>query len=135
MLHGKHGARWPGFRQWHEPQTTPKPIRAIRPQVDNARPFGPASSFASCRRPAGGSSLLKAGLGEELPMPIDDADYAWRTAEDSRVLILQATALGPRRITEGGGAAIGAASIRTTRDAVAEAEVQIGACLNEHRPW
>jgi hypothetical protein len=32
-------------------------------------------------------SLLNAGLAEEVPAPIDDAGYAWRTGEDGGVLM------------------------------------------------
>src|ERR1700692_4653922 len=39
-------------------------------------------------------SLLNAGLAEEVPAPIDDAAYAWRTGEDGGILMLRATELG-----------------------------------------
>ena len=32
-------------------------------------------------------SLLNAGWAEEVPAPIDDAAYAWRTSEDSGVVM------------------------------------------------
>jgi hypothetical protein len=37
-------------------------------------------------------SLLNAGLAEEVPAPISDPGYAWRTGEDGGVLALRATA-------------------------------------------
>jgi hypothetical protein len=37
-------------------------------------------------------SLLNAGLVEEIPAPIDDAAFAWRTAENGAALMLRATA-------------------------------------------
>jgi hypothetical protein len=46
-------------------------------------------------------SLLNAGLVEEVPAPIDDAGFAWRTGEDGRLLMLRATAVGTARVTEG----------------------------------
>jgi hypothetical protein len=39
-------------------------------------------------------SLLIGGLVEEVPAPIEDANFAWRTGEDGSVLMLRATALG-----------------------------------------
>jgi hypothetical protein len=44
-------------------------------------------------------SSLNAGLIEEVPAQVDDADYAWRTSEDGEVLMQRATALG--RVGEG----------------------------------
>ena len=46
-------------------------------------------------------SLLGAGLAEEMPVRVDDPDYAWRTSEDGEVLMLRATALGLARVGEG----------------------------------
>jgi hypothetical protein len=46
-------------------------------------------------------SLLNAGLAEEVPAPISDPGYAWRTGEDGDVLVLRATALGIARTSEG----------------------------------
>jgi hypothetical protein len=46
-------------------------------------------------------SLLNAGLVEEVPAPIDDAGFVWRTGEDGRLLMLRATAVGMARVTEG----------------------------------
>ncbi|MEA2849062.1 MAG: hypothetical protein QOG78_4343 [Rhodospirillaceae bacterium] len=43
-------------------------------------------------------SLLNARLVEEVPAPIDEAGYAWRTAEDGGVFMLRATALGIARV-------------------------------------
>src|ERR1700760_4953361 len=43
-------------------------------------------------------SLLARGLAEEVPAPIDDAGYAWRTGEDGGVLMLRATMLGLARV-------------------------------------
>jgi hypothetical protein len=45
-------------------------------------------------------SLLNAGLAEEVPAPIDDAAYAWRTDEDGGVLMLRATELGLAGVAE-----------------------------------
>jgi hypothetical protein len=39
-------------------------------------------------------SLLNAGLVEEIPAPAEDADFAWRTAENGAALILRATIAG-----------------------------------------
>jgi hypothetical protein len=39
-------------------------------------------------------SLLIAGLAKEVPAPISDPGYAWRTGEDGGVLMLRATELG-----------------------------------------
>lgn len=39
-------------------------------------------------------SLLSAGFAEEVPTPMSDSGYAWRTGEDGDVLVLRATALG-----------------------------------------
>ena len=39
-------------------------------------------------------SLLSKGLVEEVPAPITDASYAWRTGEDGTVLMLRATPAG-----------------------------------------
>jgi hypothetical protein len=46
-------------------------------------------------------SLLSAGLAEEVPAPIDDAGFAWRTGEDGSALMLRTTALGIARVGEG----------------------------------
>ena len=48
-------------------------------------------------------SLLKGGLVEEVPAPIEDTAYTWRTNEDGATLMLQATALGLARIAEAAG--------------------------------
>jgi biotin operon repressor len=50
-------------------------------------------------------SLLKAGLAEEVPAPIDDAAYAWRTGENGGVLMLRATELGLAGVAEREGTA------------------------------
>ena len=44
-------------------------------------------------------SLLNGGQAEEVPAPIDDAGYVWRTDEDGDVLMLQATMLGLAGVT------------------------------------
>ena len=75
-------------------------------------------------------SMLNAGLVEEVPAPIDDAAYLWRTGEDGRVLKLRATALGLGRVAEGAGSAIGLESIRAAGDAAAESSGPIEACPN-----
>jgi hypothetical protein len=38
--------------------------------------------------------MLNAALVDEVPAPIEDAKYAWRTNDDGSVLMLRATALG-----------------------------------------
>jgi hypothetical protein len=45
-------------------------------------------------------SLLNAGLVEEIPAPVEDADFAWRKDENGEALMLRATAAGLARITE-----------------------------------
>jgi hypothetical protein len=47
-------------------------------------------------------SLLNAGLVEEIPTLVEDAEYAWRTAEDDTALMLQATAAGLAGVSEPG---------------------------------
>jgi hypothetical protein len=39
-------------------------------------------------------SLLNSGLAEEVPTPIEDTGYAWRTGEDGGVPMLRATMVG-----------------------------------------
>src|SRR5690349_18708967 len=39
-------------------------------------------------------SLLNAALVEEIPAPLEDADYVWRKADDGSDLMLRATDLG-----------------------------------------
>jgi hypothetical protein len=51
-------------------------------------------------------SLFIGGLVEEVPAPIEDANFAWRIGEDGSVLMLRATALALGQIA--GGAASGA---------------------------
>jgi hypothetical protein len=46
-------------------------------------------------------SILNAALVEEVPAPIGDASYAWRTGEDGSVLMLRVTALGLGQIADG----------------------------------
>lgn len=45
-------------------------------------------------------SLLSAGLVEEIAAPTEDADFAWRDAEDGGPLMLRATSAGLARISE-----------------------------------
>ena len=45
-------------------------------------------------------SLLNSGLVEEIPAPVEDADFAWRTADGGAALMLRATASGLARIEE-----------------------------------
>ena len=45
-------------------------------------------------------SLLNAGSAEEVTPPIEDAEYIWRTSDDDRALVLQATDLGLSRVGE-----------------------------------
>jgi hypothetical protein len=48
-------------------------------------------------------SLLNAGLVEEVPAPIDDGSFAWRTGEDGGLLMLRATVDGISRVTKADG--------------------------------
>ena len=48
-------------------------------------------------------SLLQRGLVEEVPAPIGDTAYSWRTNEDGAALMLRATAVGLARIAEADG--------------------------------
>jgi hypothetical protein len=48
-------------------------------------------------------SLLNAGLAEEVPAPIDEAGFAWRTGEDGGLLMLRATTVGIARVTKANG--------------------------------
>ena len=45
-------------------------------------------------------SLLNAGLVEEIPATVEDADFAWRTGDDGDALMLRATEVGLARISE-----------------------------------
>jgi hypothetical protein len=45
-------------------------------------------------------SVLNAGLVEEIPARVEDADFAWRTAENGAALMLRATATGLASIGE-----------------------------------
>jgi len=63
-------------------------------------------------------SLLQAGLADEVPAPIEDAGYAWRTGEDGEVLMLRATLLGLARVSEGEAAAVAPVSFRTVAETV-----------------
>jgi Protein of unknown function (DUF3489) len=68
-------------------------------------------------------SMLNAGSAEEVPAPIDDAAYAWRTGEDGGVLMLRATAPGLAGVAEREGKA--AAPISTS--AMIEVAVEVAA--------
>jgi hypothetical protein len=46
-------------------------------------------------------SLLRLQLVEEVPAPIEDATYAWRSGEDGGVLMLRVTKLGLARVRDG----------------------------------
>src|SRR4051812_12450158 len=46
-------------------------------------------------------SMLNAALTEEVPAPIEDATFAWRTGEDGGMLMLRATASGLDQIAAG----------------------------------
>jgi hypothetical protein len=48
-------------------------------------------------------SLLNAGFAEEVPAPIEDPAYAWRTSDDVGVLMIRATALGLAGLAEDEG--------------------------------
>jgi hypothetical protein len=45
-------------------------------------------------------SMLNASLVEEVPAPIEDATFAWRTGEDGGVMMLRATASGLDQIAD-----------------------------------
>src|SRR5581483_3026194 len=45
-------------------------------------------------------SLLNAGLVEEIPASVEDADFAWRTGDHGGALMLRATEAGLARISE-----------------------------------
>jgi hypothetical protein len=64
-------------------------------------------------------SLLKAGFAEEVPAPVSDPGYAWRTGEDGDVLVLRATVLGITRTSER-GADVAIGPIGTVADDSAE---------------
>jgi hypothetical protein len=66
-------------------------------------------------------SMLSAALVEEVPAPIEDATYDWRTGEDGRVLMLRATASGLDQI-----AAREAATAVATRPIEADQRVPVG---------
>jgi hypothetical protein len=65
-------------------------------------------------------SLLNAGWAEEVPAPIDDAAYAWRTGEDGEVLMLRATVLGLAGVAEQEGTAAAPISTETTIEIAVE---------------
>jgi Protein of unknown function (DUF3489) len=65
-------------------------------------------------------SLLNAGFAEEVPAPVNDPSYAWRTGADRGVLALQATALGIGRALEGEGDATVPAPIMNVAESPAE---------------
>jgi hypothetical protein len=75
-------------------------------------------------------SMLTAGLVEEVPEPLDDADYAWRTGADGRMLMLRATALGLSRVAAGVGATMSLVSIRSAGNTAPEVRGQIGLSSN-----
>jgi hypothetical protein len=52
--------------------------------------------------------------------PIDEAGYAWRTAEDGGLLMLRATAVGIARVTEGVGAPAASGPIGAVTETPAE---------------
>jgi hypothetical protein len=58
-------------------------------------------------------SLLNGGLAEEVPAPIDDAGYAWRTGKDGGVLMLRATMLGLARVAADEGPSPESVSVGT----------------------
>jgi hypothetical protein len=45
--------------------------------------------------------MLNAALVEEVPAPLEDATYAWRTGDGGGVLMLRATASGLGQIANG----------------------------------
>jgi hypothetical protein len=65
-------------------------------------------------------SLLNAGWAEEVPAPIDDAAYAWRTGEDGEVLMLRATVLGLAGVAEQEGTAAAPISTEATIEIAVE---------------
>src|ERR1700739_3229348 len=58
-------------------------------------------------------SLLHGGLAEEVPAPIDDAGYAWRTGEDGGVLMLRATRFGLTHVAADEGRSPESVSVST----------------------
>jgi hypothetical protein len=80
-------------------------------------------------------SLLNAGFAEEVPAPINDPPYAWRTGEDGGVLALQATALGIARALEGDEVSGTPAPVGRITGCSAEAtEVQAGEAASTATP-
>src|SRR3984957_18127844 len=71
-------------------------------------------------------SLLNGGLAEEVPAPIDDAGYAWRTGEDGDVLMLRATRLGLARVAADEGPSPESVSVGTVVEAAAQRLATIG---------
>jgi hypothetical protein len=65
-------------------------------------------------------SLLNAGWAEEVPAPIDDAAYAWRTGEDGGALMLRATELGLAGVTQHEGSSATPLSTETTIEIAVE---------------
>jgi hypothetical protein len=65
-------------------------------------------------------SLLNAGFAEEVPAPISNPGYAWRTGEDGDVLALRATAVGIDRVSEGDEDVAASGPIGSVADDAAE---------------
>jgi biotin operon repressor len=71
-------------------------------------------------------SLLNAGLVEEVPAPIDDVGYAWRTGENGGVLMLRATKLGLAGIAEPEGTSAAPISTGATIEMAVEVAATTG---------
>ena len=71
-------------------------------------------------------SLLHAGLAEEVPAPIDDAGYVWRTGKDGGVLMLRATMLGLARVAADERPSPGSVSVGTVVAVAAQRPAAIG---------
>jgi hypothetical protein len=71
-------------------------------------------------------SLLNGGLAEEVPAPIDDAGYVWRTGEDGGVLMLRATMLGLARVAADEGCSPEPVSVGTVVEVAAQRLATIG---------
>jgi hypothetical protein len=105
----------------NKPKTIPDTARALLTAAATRGDYlvrPPKLPIAAARQVV--RSLLNAGLVEEVPAPIDDAGFAWRTAEDGGVLMLRATALGIDRATDGVGTSAASGPIGAVTETSAE---------------
>src|ERR1700690_2401402 len=102
------GRRFPGVADM--PETSPKLSNTARTVLTLAAarddhlvqlPLLPVAAARQVVR-----SLLNGGLVEEIPAPVEDADFAWRTGEEGVALMLRATAAGLARIGEPDAASV-----------------------------